>query len=156
MFEFESMYDAMTHRYRNKISIVANNGEIVEILDCVRMYDFDGMDLSEEIEWYAVVISVRGNVYKKIVNVSNTNLWGVFEEIMEYGILERRDWYDFKYSFIKAKPTFAMTVHKSQGSTYDKVGVMVSDILNGRCHPDMKNRLMYVALSRAKKQVVVQ
>ena len=46
---------------------------------------------------------------------------------------------------------YALTVHKSQGSTYEKVAVDVRDIL--RCPTDEKWRLLYVACTRAQKEI---
>jgi len=52
------------------------------------------------------------------------------------------------------RPMFASTVHKSQGSTYDTVFINLSDI--GRCNiaSDVA-RMMYVAITRASKKVVL-
>lgn len=52
------------------------------------------------------------------------------------------------------RPTSACTVHKSQGSTYEKVFIDLSDI--GRCaEPTDVARMLYVAISRAKDQVIL-
>jgi hypothetical protein len=53
------------------------------------------------------------------------------------------------------KHAYAMTVHKSQGSTFDDVAVDVNDILQAFdpiCE-DIKWRLLYVAASRARKSI---
>lgn len=53
--------------------------------------------------------------------------------------------------------TFASTVHKAQGSEFDRVFIVLEDIqkaiMNG--YYDNYARLMYVAISRAKKKVFV-
>lgn len=64
-----------------------------------------------------------------------------------------RDYYYIKENWGDLRPLYASTVHKSQGSSYDTVFIDLSDI--GRnTKPDEVARLMYVATSRAKKQVV--
>jgi exodeoxyribonuclease V len=71
----------------------------------------------------------------------------------------RRDaWIDFfafkDRSFVDLRPIHASTVHKSQGSTYRQVFVDLSDI--GRnTRRDVLLRLLYVALTRARGDVVV-
>lgn len=55
---------------------------------------------------------------------------------------------------------FSITVHKSQGSTYDNVLIDLNDILyvNGLPNPniDMVNRLLYVAISRARESAILR
>lgn len=52
-------------------------------------------------------------------------------------------------SFPEYSSPFVLTVHKSQGSTYDQVFIDTRDILRS----NNKRRLMYVAISRAKEKV---
>lgn len=65
------------------------------------------------------------------------------------------DEYDDQQS-IEIKKTFdlayALTVHKSQGSTYDSVAIDLNDILSSRS--DTKT-LLYTAVSRAKNKVIL-
>jgi hypothetical protein len=54
----------------------------------------------------------------------------------------------------------ATTIHKSQGSTYSNVGVNVKNIVyssTGMPYPniDIRNRLLYVAISRARENVML-
>ena len=53
--------------------------------------------------------------------------------------------------------TFASTVHKSQGSEFDMVWIDKQDILKSSMNNNYRQyaRMMYVALSRAKKTVVI-
>ena len=48
----------------------------------------------------------------------------------------------------------ACTVHCSQGSTYDRVFIDLGDIMSCR-QTSVKTRLLYVALSRAKKEAYI-
>lgn len=58
---------------------------------------------------------------------------------------------------------YAMTVHKTQGSTFDNVAIDLTDIVfcntrfGRRENPiDIRNKLMYVALSRARNSVIIK
>lgn len=57
-------------------------------------------------------------------------------------------------TWIDLRPEYACTINKSQGSTYDKVFIDLSDI--GRCtNGNTMARLLYVAVSRARSQVIL-
>lgn len=57
-------------------------------------------------------------------------------------------------SWIDLRAAYACTVNKSQGSTFDKVFIDVSDI--ARCNiSNTLARMMYVAVSRARNQVIL-
>lgn len=57
-------------------------------------------------------------------------------------------------AYIYVRPGYATTVHKSQGSTWQNVYVLQGDIAkNGRDYE--RNRLLYVAFSRAAKRLAV-
>lgn len=59
---------------------------------------------------------------------------------------------ELQNSFAKLKRAYAITCHKSQGSTYDNVIIPVYDFYANN-HLDI-NQLMYVALSRAKSKII--
>ena len=72
-------------------------------------------------------------------------------------LAKAKDWpthYRIKEEWLDLRPMFASTVHKAQGSTYDTVFINLSDI--GRCNiaSDVA-RMMYVAITRASKRVVL-
>lgn len=61
----------------------------------------------------------------------------------------------FKESVCCVDFTYAMTVHKSQGSTYDEVYLDSEDLSKcGETNMEMYLKLFYVAISRASKKVV--
>lgn len=65
-----------------------------------------------------------------------------------------KDYFDIKNQWGDLRPAYASTVHKSQGSTYQKVFIDLSDI--GACEdPDAAARLLYVAVSRPSTEVVM-
>lgn len=55
---------------------------------------------------------------------------------------------------VDLRPAYARTVNKSQGSTYKKVFIDLDDIGACRDH-DLRNRLLYVGISRASESVVL-
>jgi exodeoxyribonuclease-5 len=64
-----------------------------------------------------------------------------------------KNYYSFQQEFANVAYNYAITVHKSQGSTYDRCFVVTSDITRNR-NVRERNRLMYTALSRPKNHVV--
>jgi len=57
------------------------------------------------------------------------------------------EWYDFRQPY-------ASTVHKAQGSTYDKVFIDLADISKCQVSSDVA-RMLYVSISRARTQVIL-
>ncbi len=60
----------------------------------------------------------------------------------------------YRGAYLRARPGYATTVHKSQGSTWSDVYVLQSDICRND-KPFERNRLLYVAYSRAARRLVV-
>lgn len=57
-------------------------------------------------------------------------------------------------TWVDLRPAYACTVNKSQGSTYKKVYIDLNDL--GKCRDALQlARLLYVAMSRAKYQVIL-
>ena len=59
---------------------------------------------------------------------------------------------DFRLGLAKLKKPYAVTAHKSQGSTYDSVIIPVYDFYSRE--PQDANQLIYVAMSRAAKRII--
>ena len=73
-----------------------------------------------------------------------------------YG-LRTKKWklfYNIKETFIDVKYTYASTIHKLQGSTYETVYIDLNEIENMQ-DKDMMFRLLYVALTRASKNIKI-
>lgn len=68
-----------------------------------------------------------------------------------------KDWAEYYYlqeNWGDLRPPYACTVHKSQGSTYERVFIDLDDI--GSCNvPKEVARMLYVAVSRASTEVVL-
>lgn len=69
----------------------------------------------------------------------------------------KKDWIDFyalKNSLADLRPPFAGTTHKAQGGTFPAIFIDRTNI--NKCHDEFtKARLMYVALTRASKNVYI-
>lgn len=64
------------------------------------------------------------------------------------------DFFDFKRRFFSVKYSYAITCHKSQGSTYNIAVVMENDIDRNRNNYE-KNRILYTACTRPRKDLYV-
>jgi hypothetical protein len=60
-----------------------------------------------------------------------------------------------KEQFTDVKHRFAMTIHKLQGSTYDTVYINLYDLINRTQNLDLFYRLIYVAVTRASKEIKI-
>lgn len=63
-----------------------------------------------------------------------------------------RNYYDFQEIFAQVKYNYAISAHKSQGSTYMHTFIMTSDIWKNPNHEERK-RIFYTAVTRAKNKV---
>ena len=66
-----------------------------------------------------------------------------------------KDWssyFELRESFIDLRHAEALTIHKSQGSTFDTVFVDMSSLYQCR-NPNERRRLLYVACSRARNKL---
>ena len=72
-------------------------------------------------------------------------------------LAKKKEWVDFfsiKETWLDLRPSYASTVHKSQGSTYETTFIDMSDI--GKCRiPSDVARMVYVAITRASQQVII-
>lgn len=62
--------------------------------------------------------------------------------------------YEFMETFAQIKPAYSLTVHRSQGSTFDDVYVSLSNILK---NPNRKEKLqcLYVAITRPRRRLIL-
>jgi len=63
-------------------------------------------------------------------------------------------YYEFLEIFAQIRYNHALTIHKSQGSTYKNVVVNLPSILFGRGTKGFKDRLLYTAITRASEKVI--
>lgn len=95
---------------------------------------------------------VMGRFYCELMTPKNPEY---FFKWLKY-IAKFQEWdYYFKYkeSVVDIRGSYASTIHKSQGSTFNKVIIDADDFK--RCtNPSLAARLLYVAVSRAKEEVI--
>lgn len=65
-----------------------------------------------------------------------------------------QQYFELKEAFATVRPGYATTIHKSQGSTYERVFLLQSEMLGvASWNPEMLARLLYVAYSRTSKEL---
>jgi exodeoxyribonuclease-5 len=69
-------------------------------------------------------------------------------------LISWKDYYDFMTSFADFKYNHALTIHKSQGSSFQKAVVNVEDISLNRNLIE-KKRLLYTAITRASNLLII-
>ena len=120
-------------------------------------------DLSNE--YVLTLVGKYGNYHIKVRDVKFRNKKGNFKQFMNYDEWDKmlktlaavKDWkayYECKEHLIDIRSAEACTVHCSQGSTYDRVFIDLNDIMSCK-QTSVKTRLLYVALSRAKKEAYI-
>ena len=67
-----------------------------------------------------------------------------------------KDYFQLKSAFADVQYIFASTIHKLQGSTYDTAYIDLASLINNKqISDDMKYRLAYVAITRAKNNIKI-
>ena len=69
-------------------------------------------------------------------------------------VIDWKDYYDFKEGFADMKYNHAITVHKSQGSTYKQAIVNIKNIGLNKNKTE-RTRLLYTAVTRASKLLIL-
>ena len=126
--------------------------------------------INKKIEQYLIkqnLINITGDFYynRPVMITSNNYELSLFNgdiglvRVDENG--ELKVWFEDKGNLLSFSPSyvsnaetvFAMTIHKSQGSEFDKVMVILPDMEDV---PLLTRELLYTAVTRAKKKVIVQ
>lgn len=95
--------------------------------------------------------------YKKVISFSKLIAKKLIDSRSAAADDIKKAWkihYDFKGMFADFKYNHAITVHKSQGSTYDNVFVYAFDIMRNR-RVSERNRILYTAVTRAAKKLYI-
>jgi exodeoxyribonuclease-5 len=101
----------------------------------------------------------RLGIFGYLVRINNSVVFAPsdFDEARQlknrlYRSGDRQDYIEAAYQWADLRLPYAGTVHKAQGSTYDKVFVNIGEL--GEClEPETFARLMYVATSRPKTKL---
>ena len=119
--------------------------------------EFSSLLKLDGIEFAKVAINGTTKIVPVVLGIYNA--YNLTKQIKAAAIKDKKN-YKFIYALNKAYTMdykFASTVHKAQGSEFDAVFVDVNDIKKSILpnYYDTYARLMYVALSRAKKKVYI-
>lgn len=126
--------------------------------------------INKKIEQYLIkqnLINITGDFYynRPVMITSNNYELSLFNG--DIGLVradengELKVWFEDKGNLLSFSPSyvsnaetvFAMTIHKSQGSEFDKVMVILPDMEDV---PLLTRELLYTAVTRAKSKVIVQ
>ena len=119
--------------------------------------EFSSLLKLDGIEFAKIAINGTTKIVPVVLGIYNA--YSLTKQIKAAAIKDKKN-YKFIYALNKAYTMdykFASTVHKAQGSEFDVVFVDVNDIKKSILpnYYDTYARLMYVALSRAKKKVYI-
>ena len=119
--------------------------------------EFSSLLKLDGIEFAKVAINGTTKIVPVVLGIYNA--YSLTKQIKAAAIKDKKN-YKFIYALNKAYTMdykFASTVHKAQGSEFDIVFIDVNDIKKSILpnYYDTYARLMYVALSRAKKKVYI-
>lgn len=98
------------------------------------------------------VMAIKNDKAKKVFNGDILEIINYDEEYVYLKNIKNDK--EVKYNFIDAnvsiKPSSSITIHKSQGSEYEKVGIVLENktLL-------LTNNLLYTAITRAKSEVII-
>jgi exodeoxyribonuclease-5 len=150
-----------------KDKIEHQNNEIVQISEAKENeMDIPSLGLGKLYYW-----ECKNRVNNKTFNVLDPRSKMVFKEMLDkiakkakaeknYGV-RKKLWENFfilKDFFADVKYSFASTIHKLQGSTYDTVYIDLTSLANSyerTYDKDLFFRLIYVAITRASSQVKI-
>ena len=137
--------------------VVHQNSDIVKILQANKTYQ-ESLQINF---WDCTDLANRP--FKVVDPASSHRFKIVLDKIAQdakneknYG-LRTEKWklfYNIKETFIDVKYTYASTIHKLQGSTYETVYIDLNEIENMQ-DKDMMYRLLYVAITRASKNIKI-
>lgn len=142
--------------------IVADNSDEFNVIDCrvvhkKKMVPFAKINLT--IEFY----KIKTKELDKDLYVITKNSMSIYEKYLEdvkqYCIRQHnpKDWaqyYAMKNWTANINYSYATTIHKSQGSTYENVIVIMHDIDRNRNVFEL-NKLCYTAYTRARKKLIL-
>ena len=144
----------------SKKRVVLNNNDEFEVLSYEIKVDKTPLKLS----YYSVNVSSNGENYtiKLLAEESQAAYDKELKTLKTKAeksspLLKKNAWlkyYNFKDKFADVKYNYALTVHKSQGSTFDNAIVINCDINRVR-NKNEKNKLLYTAVTRAKNKLFI-
>ncbi|MEB3232898.1 MAG: DEAD/DEAH box helicase [Leptolyngbyaceae bacterium] len=131
-----------------KDNIVLQNSGECEVLEVTTGQD------GEWSVWYLQVLTDEGNI-RHLTVLHELNLDRFNQRLREYAGLRRwQEYWDLKTLFHNLSYAYCLTIHKSQGSTFQNVFVDIPNTLNNR-NIQERNQLLYVAVTRAAQRLFI-
>lgn len=151
-------YFNIGERFISANAVVYGKQSLLHVEDEVQVIDIGDLQSYSK---YGVICDFRNLTLKKISTGNIVQVPAIIDHEAVDKIIKQaaklKQWYTYfmlKEQVADLRPRDACTVHKVQGSTLDKVFVDLRNI--GTCrNPDTVARLLYVACTRARKQVVL-
>ena len=121
-------------------------------------YSVDNFNASQYLE---NTRKLKYYVVNKTINILHESSEGMFTDMkkdMRKRCIEKlinwRDFYEFVEQFADIKYNHAISIHKSQGSTYNQVIINIKNCMLNK-DIDERGKLLYTAITRAKELVVL-
>jgi ATP-dependent exoDNAse (exonuclease V) alpha subunit len=158
---------------RNKLLLATNEEVTVEELSVtdykLRLMDYYGSEVIQTVKTYSVKISWWQDNTRKvyaghIVHEDDTprfrNMLDQMKEAARIAPPERKNkmwkqFFDTRDKFLAVKYNYAITGHKSQGSSYQQCLVLKWDIDMNR-NIEERNRILYVACTRPRHKLYIE
>ena len=123
------------------------------------MEDIDPGDLAGVPVWKTVVRTEGGQSIQidipRDLNRLQDRLSQIKDDVMT-GKETWQDYHEFRERFVMAQAIYALTVHNSQGSTFENVFVDVRDIRRRQRDNLLEfQQLLYVAVTRPSKRLIL-
>lgn len=136
----------------DKENIIHNNFELkVEILNEINKPFYCE---KERFEYKVYVVNDKiYAIHEDFIGIHRQNMRQL-KALAINKIIAWRSYYAFEEKFLEFKYNHAITVHKSQGSTYKDVIINIKDINKNRKEEE-KRRLLYTAVTRASDLVIL-
>ncbi len=149
---FDDMFEA-------KPEVIANTDEELEVMavtECLHpLYEH----MSVDFKVWALTLRSHSGVLADVFLLHKDSVRDHAETLDKLAAEARkgspwRNFWDFSNSFADLQPPHAMTIHRSQGSTYKNVFIDIDDCFINRKVRE-RNQLMYVGCSRASDNLIV-
>ncbi|NEQ97209.1 MAG: ATP-binding domain-containing protein, partial [Cyanothece sp. SIO2G6] len=131
-----------------KDNIVLQNSGECEVLEVT-----EGRD-GEWAVWFLRVLTDEGHIRNlTVLHELSTDVFN--QRLREYAGLRRwQEYWDLKTLFHNLSYAYCLTIHKSQGSTFQNVFVDIPNTLINR-NVQERNQLLYVAVTRAAQRLFI-
>ena len=155
--------DEKKEMFINALSSI-DDSNIIVVGEKKAIESLNDIDLSKFI-FTTLINTGKDKSYVSNVNFALKNIKSEYFSILEYDDMYSSIWFKNVEEYINKDIDYgyAMTVHKTQGSTFNNVAIDLTNLVftwtpYGRKEVDIdtRNKLMYVALSRAKNSVLLK